>query len=76
MGLLGKNRSKYGEFMDEHLGYGAQEQVVDATKASRDTVSKAFNDQNYRPSRSIMQLLINAARQLTGKNVDRNDFWM
>jgi hypothetical protein len=70
-----KSRSKYGEFVDKHLGYGGQESVRETTGLNRDTITKACNDREYRPKGGVMNLLLMAARQLTGKNVDKNDFW-
>lgn len=71
-----KSRSKYGELIDKYLGYGGQEKIREATGLNRDTVSKACNDSEYRPKGSVMNLLLTAARQLTGKNIDKRDFWV
>lgn len=72
----GKNRSKYGRFVDKHLGYGGQEKIAEASGLTRNTISKACNEEEYKPPKSTMKLLIDAAKFLTKQNVKKNDFWM
>lgn len=72
---LGKGRSKFGKFIDKHLGYGGQERVREVSKVSRETVSKACSDNDYLPSGKTMKSLLNAVRKLTGKDVRSDDFW-
>lgn len=70
---LGKKRSPYGEFLAQHNV--KQEDVAKVTGLNRDTVSDVCSDPEYRPRKSTMNLLTMAVRQLTGKNVDKRDFW-
>lgn len=70
---LGKRRSAFGAFLDKHRI--KQENVAKITGLSRDTVSDICSDPEYRPRRSTVTLLLMAAKQLTGKNVDKRDFW-
>jgi putative transcriptional regulator len=74
--MWGKKRSKYGEFVDKTLGYGGQDKIVDYTGLNKATISKACNDQEYRPTKSTMKLLIDAAWFLTKQNIKKDDFWM
>lgn len=70
---LGKKRSAYGEFIDAH---GVkQEDISKVTGLNRDTVSDICADPTYKPRKSTINLLVMAARQLTGKNVNQRDFW-
>ncbi len=73
---LGKGRTRFGKFIDKHMGYGGQERLAEVSKVSRDTIRKACNDEAYRPSRSIRQTLIFALEKITGKSVKQDDFWM
>lgn len=70
---LGKKRSKYGRFMDQH---GVkQEDVCRASGLNKDTVSKAYNDDSPK-FRGITKIaLIEAAYKLTGKRKNKTDFW-
>lgn len=70
---LGKRRSPYGMFLDKHRI--KQEDVVKISGLSRETVSGVCGDPEYRIRRSTVTLLLMAAKQLTGKNVDKHDFW-
>lgn len=72
---LGKKRSKFGKFVDDHIGYGGQERVREVSKVSRDVVRKVCSDANYKPTGSIRTALVAALKELTGKNVKSNDFW-
>ncbi|CAH1208202.1 hypothetical protein PAECIP111891_03175 [Paenibacillus allorhizoplanae] len=71
-----KKRSKYGEFIDKHLGYGGQEKVREVSKLTPNTITKACSDESYRPTRSTMKLLIDAAMLLTKQTINKDDFWM
>lgn len=73
--MLFKSRSKYGEFVDKHLGFGGQEKIREVTGLNRDTVSKACNDKEYKPKGGVLKLLLSAIRKLTEKDVNKNDFW-
>ncbi|NRF95772.1 transcriptional regulator [Paenibacillus frigoriresistens] len=74
--MVFKKRSKYGEFIDKYVGYGGQEKVREVSKLTPNTVTKACNDQEYKPTKSTMKLLIDAARFLTKMNINKDDFWM
>lgn len=69
---LGKKRSKYGSFLDEH-GIN-QERVREVTKLNKDTLTRVCNTDQY-PSGTTMRKLVDAARKLTGKDVKADDFW-
>ncbi|WP_160045674.1 helix-turn-helix domain-containing protein [Paenibacillus sp. USDA918EY] len=73
MSGLGKKRSPFGEFLDKHKI--KQEEVVKLTNLSRNTISDICSDPNYKVRRSTVTLLLMAAKQLTGKDVSKNDFW-
>lgn len=73
--MLFKSRSRYGRFVDKHLGHGGQEKIRKVTGLNRDTISKACNDEVYKPKGGVLKLLLMAVRQLTGKEVDKKDFW-
>lgn len=70
---LGKRRSPYGAFLDKHRI--KQEEIVKVSGLSRETVSGVCGDPEYRVRRSTVTLLLMAAKQLTGKDVKRSDFW-
>jgi len=69
---IGKKRSKLGRFLDKH-GY-SQEDLREASKVSRNTVSKACNDPDYIPSPAVMKKLLKAIRKIK-PNAKINDFW-
>ncbi len=70
---LGKRRSPYGAFLDKHRI--KQEEIVKISGLSRETVSGVCGDPEYKVRRSTMVLLLMAAKQLTGKDVSKDDFW-
>lgn len=70
---LGKRRSPFGAFLDKHRI--KQEDVVQITGLNRDTVSDVCANPEYRPRKSTITLLLMAAKQLTGKEVNKRDFW-
>jgi hypothetical protein len=72
----GKQRSKFGEFVDKNIGYGGQEKIREISKLTPNTITRACNDQEYKPNKSTMKLLIDAALFLTKKNIKKDDFWM
>jgi hypothetical protein len=69
---LGKKRSKFGRFLDSN-GI-EQERIREITKLSRDTISRACNEDDL-PSGKTMRKLLEAVRKLTGKDVNSGDFW-
>lgn len=75
MWKIRKDRSKFGEFIDEHLGYGGQERIRETTGLSRFTINKACADPEYMPTRSTANALLNAIKQLIGKSMKKDDFW-
>jgi DNA-binding XRE family transcriptional regulator len=58
----GKRRSKVGKFIDKH-GY-TQEELREASRVSRNTVSRACNDPKYVPSPTVMKKLMKAIRSI------------
>ncbi|MEC0239433.1 transcriptional regulator [Paenibacillus dokdonensis] len=72
-GGLGKGRSRYGRFMDKH-GI-KQDAVCKETGYNKDTVSKAYNENNPIMRGITKDGLVFAAKNLTGKNVTLKDFW-
>lgn len=71
----GKPRSRFGEFIDKYLGYGGQEKLREYTKLNKDVISKACNEENPSLRRSTIVLLLSAVKELTGRNVDKKQFW-
>lgn len=72
---LFKKRTKFGEYVDKYLGYGGQERIKEISGLNRDTVSKACNDGNYIPTKSVQNLLISTLKELTKVDVTTKDFW-
>lgn len=72
---IGKNRSRFGKFIDDTLGFGGQERIREVSKVSRETVSRVCSNPNYIPSGKSMKALLTAVRKLTGKDVKADDFW-
>lgn len=70
---LGKRRSRYGAFLDKHRI--KQEDIVKITGLNRDTVSGICADTDYTLRKSTVVLLLMAAKELTGENVNKRDFW-
>jgi predicted transcriptional regulator len=69
---LGKQRSKFGEFIDRH-----SITVVEFAKVSgvnRKTLGKACNDKDYIPRQDVMKKILKAARKID-PNVKMSDFW-
>jgi len=71
-----KKRTKFGQFIDRNLGYGGQERIREETGLSRDTITRACNEDGYVPRGSVLKSLLKVARELTGKDVRKEDFWM
>jgi putative transcriptional regulator len=71
---LGKKRSKFGEFLDKNNL--SQQDVVNKSGVSRGTISRLCKPQNSDgPTMRNAQKVIKALRDLTGKNVNHDDFW-
>lgn len=58
----GKKRSKVGKFIDKH-GY-SQEDLSQASRVSRNTVSKMCNDPEYVPSPNVLKKIMKAIRSI------------
>lgn len=70
---LGKYRTEYGRFLDSHRI--TQEEIRDASRLNRETVSKACSERGYVPSGTTAKRLLDAVRTLTGRHVEFTDFW-
>lgn len=70
---LGKRRSKFGRFLDKHEI--TQQEVVEKSGVSRGTISRLCQDDLNVPKLKNANRIIKAIRDLTGKNVNHDDFW-
>lgn len=71
---LGKRRSKFGKFLDQN-GISQQE-VVKKSGVSRGTISRMCQPEHEEgPTMKNARKIIKALRDLTGKDVDYDDFW-
>lgn len=70
---LGKPRSKFGKFLDKN-GI-TQQDLVKKSKVNKATISRICQGDAFQPSMKNASKLIKALRELTGKNVDHDDFW-
>jgi putative transcriptional regulator len=71
---LGKRRSKFGEFLDKHDL--TQQDVVAKSGVSRGTISRLCQPEHEEgPTMKNARKIIKALRELTGKNIDYDDFW-
>ncbi|WP_100408476.1 helix-turn-helix domain-containing protein [Bacillus solitudinis] len=59
---LNKKRSKVKKFLDVN-GY-SQEDLVNATKVSRNTISKVCSDPDYTPSTGVIKKIMKAIREI------------
>ncbi|MFB5932969.1 helix-turn-helix transcriptional regulator [Peribacillus frigoritolerans] len=57
-----KKRSRIGKFIDKH-GY-SQEQLSQAAKVSRNTISRICNDPDYVPSAGVLKKIMKAIRSI------------
>lgn len=72
--FLGKRRSKFGRFLDKNEL--TQQEVVNQSGVSRGTISRLCQaDKVDGPTMKNASKIIKALRELTGKNVDYDDFW-
>jgi putative transcriptional regulator len=72
--FLGKKRSKFGRFLDKNDL--TQQEVVNKSGVSRGTISRLCQaDKSDGPTMKNASKIIKALRELTGKNVDYDDFW-
>ena len=71
---LGKRRSRFGKFLDKN-GI-SQQDVVNKSGVSRGTISRLCQPEYEEgPTMKNAKKIIKALRELTGKNVDYDDFW-
>ncbi|MEK5176931.1 helix-turn-helix transcriptional regulator [Heyndrickxia sp. FSL W8-0496] len=71
---LGKRRSKFGSFLDEHDL--TQQDVVKESGVSKGTISRLCQTEHEDgPTLKNAKKIIKALRKLTGKDVDYDDFW-
>jgi transcriptional regulator with XRE-family HTH domain len=69
---LGKQRSKLGKWIDSS-GFN-QEDLVKASKVSRNTISKACSDPEYIPSPQVAKKILTALRKIE-PSVRADQFW-
>ncbi|KOO52717.1 helix-turn-helix domain-containing protein [Priestia koreensis] len=67
-----KPRSKFGRWLDEKGK--EQEEFVEMSKVSRNTVSKLCNDPTYIPGAKVMKSVMDAVRKMD-KRKRINDFF-
>lgn len=70
---LGKPRSKFGRFLDKNEI--TQQQLVEKSKVNKATISRICQGDAFEPSMKNAKKIIKTLRELTGKNVDYDDFW-
>jgi hypothetical protein len=73
MSVITKELTLYGEYV-ESCAVNSEE-LVKITGLTPKTVYHSCYDPVFKPTRSTMKLLVTALKQLTGKNVDKWDFW-
>lgn len=69
---LGKKRSRLGKWLDKN-GY-TQEDLVNESGVSRNTISKACSDPTYIPSGRVIKKILKAIRKVD-PDVTIDDFW-
>lgn len=69
---IGKQRSKLGKWMDKK-GLDQQD-LAEAAKVSKNTVSKACSEKDYIPRQDVMKKLLKAIREID-KSAKMSDFW-
>jgi putative transcriptional regulator len=70
---LGKKRSKLGRWLDRH-GI-SQTEFSKLSKVSRPTITRLCSDDEHQPNMKTANKVIRALKDLTGKDIDHNDFW-
>lgn len=71
---LGKRRSRFGKFLDKN-GISQQE-VANKSGVSRGTISRMCQPEHEEgPTMKNARKIIKALKDLTGKDVDYDDFW-
>jgi len=69
---LGKKRTDLGRWLDRN-GY-SQEDLVEESGVSRNTISKACSDTDYEPSNKVMKKILKAVRKVD-PDLSVEDFW-
>lgn len=70
---LGKPRSSFGRYVDKHgISHG---ELVRKSKVSKDTVTKACNDDDAILRDISKKALVSAVNKITGKEKSVDDFW-
>lgn len=68
----GKPRSKLGKWLDQR-GL-EQNDLIEESKVSKNTISKACNEKDYVPSPGVMKKILNAIRKID-PTAKMSDFW-
>ncbi len=68
----GRKRTQLGEWLDRK-GY-KQEDLVKASKVSRNTVSKVCSDTEYTPSTNVMKKILVSLREID-PSIKADDLW-
>nr|WP_188498217.1 helix-turn-helix transcriptional regulator [Pullulanibacillus pueri] len=69
---LNKKRSKLGKWIDRN-GF-TQEDLIEESKVSRNTISKACSDPDYVPTGTTMKKILKAVRKVD-PSAKSTDFW-
>jgi len=69
---LGKKRSNLGSWLDNN-GW-SQEDLIDDSGVSRNTISKACSDDDYFPSSKTMGKILKSTRKVD-PDLKSDDFW-
>lgn len=70
---LGKPRSKFGRFLDQHDI--SQQELVEESKVNKTTISRLCQGDAFSPSMKNAQKIIKALRKMTNKDIDYDDFF-
>lgn len=71
---LGKSRSKFGKFLDKYSL--SQQDVAQKSGVSKGTISRLCQPEHSDgPTLKNAKKIIKALQDLTGKNIDYDDFW-
>jgi len=70
---LGRKRSAFGRFCERHKI--TQTQIVEVSGLNRETVSRAFVEDNPVFRSITKQALVMAASKLSNKPIYEDDFW-
>ncbi|MDC7783879.1 helix-turn-helix domain-containing protein [Priestia megaterium] len=69
---LGKNRSKFGKWLDQH---GIPQKVIaERSNVSKSTISNMCSDPKYMPSLKTASKVIKEVKKLD-KSIKYEDFW-